>query len=154
MKNHKKYILLCSLICFCLQITGCKTKKTVIPQVDVLSTITKNTWLIDRYTDTNKQTVSDGKLNVSAKLMYGLEFEFKTNFQVRALDKVSRSVFNAGTWSVTSDNKVIKIDIPGIKDDFQLVELSVNKMILQPNEKVFPVVDNKTKVYMEFIPKL
>jgi hypothetical protein len=153
MKNRFWCILLCLGLGFVCLTTACKPKK-VNPNVNVLETITKNTWLIDRYTDTKNQSISETKLNQSAKLMYGLEFEFKTNYQVRALDKISRSVFNAGTWSVTSDNKTIKIDIPGIKDDFKLIELSVNKMILQPNEAIFPVVDKNTKVYMEFKPKL
>ena len=73
---------------------------------------------------------------------------------MRAIDKVSKQVFNGGTWELKNDEKNLLIDIPGLKDEFILVSISKTKMVLRPNEKVFPIVDNNTVVNMEFEPTI
>ncbi len=136
--------------------SSCKSPKggAVNPAESKTDLLSKNNWVIERFTGTDNNTIQDGKLNVNAKLLYLLEFQFRSNNQVRALDKLSKQVFNGGTWELTNNEKNLLIDIPGLKDEFILVEISKTKLVLRPNEKVFPVVDNNTVVNMEFKPTI
>lgn len=148
--NFILFIIICGLVGF----SSCKKKKTVDPTLSKTDLLTANSWVIERFSAVDNTTIQDGKLNLSAKLLYLLEFQFRANNQVRAIDKVSKQVFNGGTWEFTNNETKLLIDIPGLKDEFSLIEISKNKLILRPNEKVFPVVDNNTVVNMEFVPTI
>lgn len=152
-KSKINFIVYLLIIGFVSNVS-CKKKKTVTPTETKTDLLTKNNWVIDRFSATDNSTIQDGKLNTSAKLLYLLEFQFRSNNQVRAIDKVSKQVFNGGTWELTNAETVLTIDIPGLKDDFKLMEITKNKLVLRPNEKVFPVVDNNTVVNMEFVPTI
>jgi hypothetical protein len=134
-------------------ISSCKSPK-VAPTETKTTLLTKNNWIINRFTTIDNSTVQEAKLNLSSKLLYQLEFQFRSNNQVKALDKVTKQVFNGGTWELSADEKIIIIDIPGLKDNFELIEITKNKLVLRPNEKVFPIVDNNTVVNMEFVPTI
>jgi hypothetical protein len=151
--NNFKYLFFTFFI-LNISLVSCKKKKSIEPTETKTDLITKNNWAIDRFSSIDNTTVQEGKLNVSAKLLYQLEFQFRANNQVRALDKLSKQVFNGGTWEFTNNESKILIDIPGLKDEFTLIDITKNKLILRPNEKVFPVVDNNTVVNMEFKPTL
>lgn len=151
--KHLKYLSFTFLI-ISLIFSSCKKKQTVSPNESKKDLLTKNNWAIDRFSSIDNNTIQDGKLNLSAKLLYQLDFQFRTDNQVRALDKLSKQVFNGGTWEFTNNETKILIDIPGLKDEFSLIEISKNKLVLRPNEKVFPVVDNNTVVNMEFKPTI
>lgn len=155
----KKYLInflfIISIALF-LGFSSCKSLNggIVSPAETKTDLLSKNNWVIERFTTIDNNTIQDGKLNVNAKLLYLLEFQFRSNNQVRALDKLSKQVFNGGTWELTNNEKNLIIDIPGLKDEFILVEISKTKLVLRPNEKVFPVVDNNTVVNMEFKPTI
>jgi hypothetical protein len=135
---------------------SCKRNTNLKPVTQATKTelLTKNNWIIEKFTSPDNTPINDNRLNISAKLLFQLDFQFRTNNQVRAIDKVTKQVFSGGSWALSNNEKVLNIDIPGIKDDFELIEISTNKMILKPNEAVFPVVDANTKVYMVFVPNI
>lgn len=135
-------------------ISSCKKKTTITPTETKMELLTKNNWAIDRFTTTENVTIQDAKLNTSAKLLYQLKFQFRSDNQVRAIVIINGQIFNGGTWEFTNNEKNILIDIPGLKDEFTLVEITKNKLVLRPNEKVFPIVDNSTVVNMEFLPTI
>lgn len=141
------------LIAF-LGASSCKTKTTIDPTETKTELLIKNIWVIDQFTTLDNSIIQEAKLNVNSKLLFFLEFEFRANNQVRAIDKVSKQVFNGGTWELTNNEKNLLIDIPGLKDEFILIEITKNKLVLRPNEKVFPIVDNNTVVNMEFKPTI
>ena len=134
--------------------SSCKKKTNITPTETKMELLTKNNWAIDRFTTTENVTIQDAKLNTSAKLLYQLKFQFRSDNQVRAIVTINGQIFNGGTWEFTNNEKNILIDIPGLKDEFTLVEITKNKLILRPNEKVFPIVDNSTVVNMEFLPTI
>jgi hypothetical protein len=146
--------LLIIILLISIGFSSCKKKKTITPSETKSELLIKNSWIIDRFSLLDNSTIQEGKLNTSAKLLFLLEFQFRANNQVRAIDKVSKQVFNGGTWELKNNDKNILIDIPGLKDEFILVEITKNKMILRPNEKAFPVIDNNTAVNMEFKPTI
>ncbi len=88
-------------------------------------------WQLEKFTDTQGTLIADGSLNNGAKLLYGLAFDFRTNYEVRGLDKISRSVVNRGTWSLEDNSKTIAIDIVAFEGDFELVDIKKNSMILK-----------------------
>lgn len=137
-----------------LGFSSCNKTKIITPTETKIELLTKNNWVIDRFTYADNSEIQEAKLNISAKLLFLLEFQFRTNNQVRAIDKVSKQVFNGGTWELKNGEENLLIDIPGLKDEFILVSISKTKMVLRPNEKVFPIVDNNTKVNMEFEPTI
>ncbi len=147
------YFILALISGLLLTFSSCKNP-TIDPVESKTTLLTKNNWVIDRFSFADNTTIQDGKLNQSSKLLYLLEFQFRSNNQVKAIDKISKQVFNGGTWELTGDEKILSIDIPGLKDDFMLIEITKNKLILRPNEKVFPIVDEKTVVNMEFVPTI
>lgn len=135
---------------------SCKKKTGVDPKpTDTRSTLlTKNKWVIERFTDADNKTIQESRLRSESKLLYDLLYEFRSNNQVRAIVKVNAQVINGGTWAFTNNDQNLNIDIPGLKDDFKVIELTKSKLVIRPNEKVFPIVDNQTVVNMEFIPSL
>ncbi len=153
-KNKVTQFVFCLIAIGILSFSSCNKTKLITPTESKIELLTKNNWVIDRFTYVDNSEIQEAKLNISAKLLFLLEFQFRTNNQVRAIDKVSKQVFNGGTWELKNDEKNLLIDIPGLKDEFILVSISKTKMVLRPNEKVFPIVDNNTVVNMEFEPTI
>lgn len=153
-KNKVTQFVFCLIAIGILGFSSCNKTKLITPTESKIELLTKNNWVIDRFTYVDNSEIQEAKLNISAKLLFLLEFQFRTNNQVRAIDKVSKQVFNGGTWELKNDEKNLLIDIPGLKDEFILVSISKTKMVLRPNEKVFPIVDNNTVVNMEFEPTI
>lgn len=140
------------LVSFCL--VSCKKNK-VSPGIETKTDLlVKNNWVIEKFTAIDNSTIAESKLNTNAKLLYLLEFQFRSNNKVNAFEKTSKQIINGGNWFLTNNEKNLSIDIPGLKDDFELIEISKSKLVIRPNEQKFPVVDNSTKVNMVFIPSL
>jgi hypothetical protein len=147
------------LVCVCGILLGSSSCKNpngsdVTPTESKTTLLTKNSWVIERYTYANAEMLPESKLNSGATILKELIFQFRTNNQVRAIVKNNSQISNGGTWALSADEKRLTIDIPGLKDDFQLIEITKNKLVLRPNEKVFPLVDNNTVVNMVFIPTI
>lgn len=87
-------------------------------------------WQLEKYTNTQRNPINESSLNTGAKLLYGLAFEFKSNNEVRGLDKGSRSIINRGTWGLSEDNKTLNIDIVAFSGDFNVINITNNSMTL------------------------
>lgn len=92
-------------------------------------------WQLDKYTDTQGVTISDGILNSDAKMLYGLAFEFKANSEVRGIDKITKGVINRGQWGLEDDEKTLDINIVGFEGDFELVQIKNTSMILKAKDE-------------------
>lgn len=102
--------------------------------------LTSKAWQLDKYVDLNGKTVSDGALNTSAKLLFGMIFEFKSNKEVKGVDKLSKSIINRGTWELIEDETdYLKIDIVGFSGDFLIIDITKNSMILRTETEKNPI---------------
>ncbi len=153
-KKNITYLIFVPFLFILVTFSACKKKNLPLPTESVTDLIKKNSWVIEQFTALDKTIIQESKLNTSAKFLYELKFEFRNNNQVRAIVKANGQIANGGTWELTNNEKNVLIYIPGLKDEFLLVELTKSKLVLRPNEKVFPIVDNNTVVNMEFKPTL
>lgn len=143
----KKLLFACLIL---VSFASCKDKDNNKP-VDTNELITANGWALDRITTTDKQTISTNRLNASTALIFGLDIQFRDNNIVRASDKVSKQIINAGTWYLIENNKSIDVNVTGFKGKFEISEISKTKLILK--NKV-PVSGVETDALMEFIPNI
>lgn len=114
--------------------------------------LTANAWQLEKFTDPNGKTISDGALNSTAKLLYFMIFEFKSNLEVRGIDKTSKGIINRGTWSYRTDgSEIIDIDIVGFSGEFEIINISKKTLTLEAKTG-----DNLTgvgpEIYLVFSP--
>jgi hypothetical protein len=139
-----------------LGFSSCKDPK-IIPKETNTSLLTQNNWLIEKYTSADNMDIAEGKINTNASILKQLEFQFRSINDVNTVKAIViglGQVPSNGTWQFTNAEKKILIDIPGLKDEFTLIALTKTSLILRPNEKVFPIVDNNTVVNMVFKVKI
>lgn len=105
-----------------------KVEPTNLSQSELLSL---NSWQLSRYTDTNGKTLTNAELNIAAVALYGLQFEFRTDKETRAVDKLTKNILNRGTWELLSGNTVLDINITSFKGQFKIITLSKGKLTLQ-----------------------
>jgi hypothetical protein len=95
--------------------------------------------------------VAGNKLNTSTNLIFALDIQFKENNVVRASDKVSKQILNAGTWTFVENDTKVDVNVTGFKGVFGVVELTNNKLVLR--NKV-PISGVDTDANMEFVPSI
>lgn len=127
-------------------------KNTNNPKLTKTQLIAQKNWVLKNVYSLENQLISRSKLSNSGVLLFELEYQFRDNNQVKALEISSKSIVNGGVWEFSNNEKSIIINIPGLKDEFEVTELTSSKLILSPNPFIFPLVDKTTKVKMEFIP--
>lgn len=110
---------------------ACKKDKVEPSNLSQAELLSLNSWQLDRYTDTNGKTLSNSELNISAVALYGLQFEFRADKETRAVDKITKSILNRGTWNLLSGETVLDIDISSFKGQFKIITLSKGKLTLQ-----------------------
>ncbi|MFN8356240.1 MAG: hypothetical protein U0Y10_17415 [Spirosomataceae bacterium] len=108
-------------------------------------------WQLSRITTTDGQTVANSKLNASTLIIYALDIQFKDNNVVRAADKVSKQIINAGTWTFIESDTKIDVNVTGFSGKFEVVELTTTKLVLRNK---IPVSGVDTDGNMEFVPSL
>ncbi len=151
MKEIKKNMKFLSFIVVSfLFIWSCKSNDTTTPESEGI--ISANQWKLDRFSDTNNKTLSTNQLNSSAIYIFALDFEFRADNVVRARERITKQIVNGGSWKFTADKTAINIDIPGLKGQFKVKELSRNKLILQAENN--QLIDAGAVVNMEFVPIL
>jgi len=111
--------------------------------------LSRNAWKLDRYTDVFGKTISDGSLNASAIVLYQMLFEFRDNQETRAIEKVSKTIINRGTWSLVDNEKVLDINIVGFQGKFKIVLLQKGKLTLRASTGNF-LSGVGTELNMEF----
>ncbi|MGL4630228.1 MAG: hypothetical protein ACRCVT_03400 [Leadbetterella sp.] len=115
------------------------------------SLLSSTTWQLERYTDLTGKTISNATLNSSAKLLYDLAFEFRTNKETRAYEKSTKNVLNRGTWELIEDNQVIDINITAFKGKFKIVAIQNDKLVLEANTETF-ITGLGSAIRMDFKP--
>ncbi len=110
---------------------ACKENKVEPSNLSQTELISLNSWQLSRYTDTSGKTLSNSELNISAVALYGLQFEFRTDKETRAVDKITKSILNRGTWDLLSGETVLDINITSFKGQFKIITLSKGKLTLQ-----------------------
>jgi hypothetical protein len=138
-----KNILFLSVLLFAF---ACKKPETITTVNEPTKIITASFWKLDRYTDTNSNTLNQNQLNSQAQGIFGLEFEFLADNRVRG------RILNAGTWYLVDNDATMNIDIIGFAGNFKVVSLSKTKMILQAENN--KLINAATTVNLELIPVL
>jgi hypothetical protein len=128
-----KYLFLGVLLFF----MSCKDSSTPEPSQTSSQLLSLNNWKLDRYTDTSGKAISAASLNISAMALFGLIFEFRENQETRAVDKITKSIINRGTWALKSSDTLMDIDISGFKGEFKVISLSKGKLTLQASTGSF-----------------
>lgn len=145
----KTYSLLAFAI-LSIFLLNCKGKDTPVAQTRT-ELIKASNWTLSRIATTDGQTVAGNKLNTSTLIIFALDIQFKDNNVVRAADKVSKQIINAGTWAFVENDTKVDVNVTGFKGVFGVVELTNNKLILR--NKV-PISGVDTDANMEFVPSI
>ncbi len=129
-------------------------KKTTISTIEPAKIVTGSFWKLDRYTDVNKNTLSNNQLNSQAEGIFGLKFQFLEDNRVRGIDQKTQQILNAGTWYLAKENNqdLMNIDIIGFNGKFRLIEISKTKMILQAENN--KLISASSTVNLELVPIL
>jgi hypothetical protein len=126
MKNIILLILL-SVINF-----SCKKDKTD-PESGKTNTelISLNQWSLDRFASTNGQTITQSELGSEAPFLFLMNFEFKSDGEVRGLDKTTKSIIDKGVWMFIDGENSVNVKLTGLDYDFKIVVLETGKLTLQ-----------------------
>lgn len=128
---------------------GCK--KNPDPVTSRSELLVSNKWIVQQITDTQGKVISKDKMGLQTLVLFELEFNFKSNNQVTASDKLTKQIINGGTWQLVDNENSIDVNISQLKDRFGLVEISRSKMVLR---KKVPVNGTDTDANLEFAPSL
>lgn len=116
---------------FAVILTACEDPNVGSENKTTAELLVAHGWQLNKFTNTQGTTLSDGQLNQSARMLYGLAFEFKANSEVRGIDKITKTVINRGEWTIEEDEKTLDIDIDGFAGDFEVVQINKTSMILK-----------------------
>ncbi len=125
MKNTLLILILAFLI------GACKDKAALQPDRGPSELLSLNSWKLERYTDKNGKAINNSSLNISAIALFGLIFEFRSDKETRAIDRLTKNILNRGTWTLLSSDKVIDINIDGFKGQFKIIKIFKGKLTLQ-----------------------
>lgn len=128
---------------------GCTDPNVGAEYSERVDLISKRSWQLEKYTTTAGTNISDGQLNSSAKLLYGLAFTFNKNKSVQGVAKTNKEIINRGTWSIESDNETLNIDIDGFSGEFEIVSLNNTSMVLKSKTEN-PTIGVDSDVHLVF----
>ncbi len=147
MKNTLLILILAFLI------GACKDKAALQPDRGPSELLSLNSWKLERYTDQNRKAINNSSLNISAIALFGLVFEFRSDKETRAVDRLTKNILNRGTWALLSSDKVMDINIDGFKGQFKIINISKGKLTLQAATGNF-LSGVGSEIYMEFSESL
>ena len=133
---------------------GCKSSTVEATQTST-DIITANNWKIDRFaTKADNKTLTISDLGAQPFALMILDFSFKSNNVVRAVDRTSGQIPNSGTWYLKNNDKTLDFDVSFFAGTFDVVELTKTKMVIriQQPSALFPKIDSN--VNWEFVPSL
>lgn len=143
----KKVLIIAFVTFISLACKEDKVEPTNLSQSELLSL---NGWQLSRYTDPNGKTLTNAELNIAAVALYGLQFEFRTDKETRAVDKLTKNILNRGTWDLLSQETVLDINITSFKGQFKIITLSKGKLTLQASTGNF-LSGVGSEINMEFV---
>ena len=120
-------------------ITQCKRTTTPDPTAPVTAAmqtelLVANTWKIDRVTDIDGKAIGQSQLGLETVALFFLDMQFTNTNIVRAIDRTTKQIRNAGDWALVNENKAIDVKVTGFKGVFKLVELTKKSLILQQDQ--------------------
>ena len=86
MKNTLLILILAFLI------GACKDKAALQPDRGPSELLSLNSWKLERYTDQNRKAINNSSLNISAIALFGLVFEFRSDKETRAVDRLTKNI--------------------------------------------------------------
>ena len=136
MRPLTRYLLLFFVIGL---ITQCKRITTPDPTAPVTAAtqtelLVANTWKIDRVTDIDGKAIGQSQLGLETVALFFLNMQFTNTNIVRAIDRTTKQIRNAGDWALVNENKAIDVKVTGFKGVFKLVELTKKSLILQQDQ--------------------
>ncbi len=148
----------CLLLFFVIGLTTqCKPDESTDPNAPVTAAtqtelLVANAWKIDRVTDISGKTIGQSQLGLETVALFFLDMQFNANKIVRAIDRTTKQIRNAGDWSLVDDNKAINVSVTGFKGVFKLVELTKSSLILQQDQ--VQVNGTKQAANLVFVPSI
>lgn len=139
-----------------LALAGCKDKDNNPNGTVSASTQTEllvaNKWKLSKFSDANGKTINASQIGVFGVVLTTVDIQFLTSNIARAIDPSTQQIINAGSWTLTADNKTMDINVSQLKGPFDIIELSRQKLTLR-YAKV-PVNGVDTSANLEFVPSL
>jgi hypothetical protein len=137
--------------------TQCKRKATPDPNAPVTGAsqtelLVANTWKTDRVTDTAGKTIGTSQLGLETAALFFLDMQFTNSNIVRAIDRTTKQIRNAGDWSLVNENKAIDVKVTGFKGVFKIVELTKSSLVLQQDQ--VQVNGTKQAANLVFVPSI
>jgi hypothetical protein len=129
---------------------ACKEKDEdeVDPNKTKLELISQNLWRLDRFTNPEGQLIQQNALNIQAQLLFTMDFDFRSDFEVRGLERGANNILR-GVWSFIDNEESINVKLTPLDYNFKLVKLTNTKMTLQAPTGSFLSVGTD-KVNLEF----
>ncbi len=154
MRLLTRYLLLFFVIGLSVQ---CKRDATPDPGAPVTAVsqtelLVANIWQIDRVTDTSGKTIGKSQLGLETFALFDLYMQFTNTNIVRATDRTTKQIRNAGDWTLVNENKAINVKVTGFNGVFKLVELSKSSLILQQDQ--VQVNGTKQVANLVFVPSI
>lgn len=154
MRPLTRYLLLFFVIGL---ITQCKRTTTPDPTAPVTAAtqtelLVANTWKIDRVTDIDGKAIGQSQLGLETVALFFLDMQFTNTNIVRAIDRTTKQIRNAGDWALVNENKAIDVKVTGFKGVFKLVELTKKSLILQQDQ--VQVNGTKQVANLIFVPSI
>lgn len=110
---------------------GCKKDESPTSEATRMELITSTNWQLDRLTDTSGKVINPTQTNLTTQVLFGLDFQFRNDNIVRAIDKTTKQIVNGGDWKFTDDNTAVDVNVTGFKGKFSIGELTRQKLVLK-----------------------
>lgn len=121
------YLLMFSLLFF-----SCKENDQEIdPNKPKLELLSQNNWKLDRFSTPDGQMIQQNQLNQEAQLLFIMDFEFLSNFEVRGVERSSKTIIDRGVWKFLNNEESINVKLALLDYDFQIVRLTNSRLTLQ-----------------------
>lgn len=120
------------LILVSLVFTACKDKSDDPSSAKTSAElISLNQWELSRFTDISGQTISTSDLETEALFLFAMNFEFKSDGEVRGVDKTSGNIIDKGVWVFLDGEEDVNVKLSSLDYDFKIVTLQTGKLTLQ-----------------------
>jgi hypothetical protein len=93
--------------------------------------ISLNQWSLDRFASTEGQTITQSELGSEATFLFLMNFEFKSDGEVRGLDKTTKSIIDKGVWRFIDGENAVNVKLTGLDYDFRILVLKAGNLTLQ-----------------------
>ncbi len=93
--------------------------------------ISLSQWKLERFASPDGQTITQSELSSEANFLFLMNFEFKSDGEVRGIDQTSKSIIDKGVWKFIDGEDAVNVKLTGLDYDFRIVILQTGKLTLQ-----------------------